>query len=133
MAANSLCKSHSVYRDTALPNYIDISFTTLMKVELLYRCSTVLTLAGHGCSVYTDIIRSTCHTMASMEPVQLIAAVVSIINTLRIILEYVQNQTKRRQHEDDCDEDMDTDVPENTGCGNWDIMVAVGLVDTVER
>nr|XP_048696687.1 uncharacterized protein LOC125632479 [Caretta caretta]XP_048696688.1 uncharacterized protein LOC125632479 [Caretta caretta] len=28
---------------------------------------------------------------------------------------------------------MDTDVPESTGCGNWDIMVAVGLVDTVKR
>ncbi|EMP32410.1 Retinoblastoma-associated protein [Chelonia mydas] len=28
---------------------------------------------------------------------------------------------------------MDTDVPESTGCGNWDIMAAVGLVDTVER
>ncbi|CAM4541073.1 unnamed protein product [Lepidochelys kempii] len=28
---------------------------------------------------------------------------------------------------------MDTDVPESMGCGNWDIMAAVGLVDTVER
>ncbi|EMP39151.1 hypothetical protein UY3_03656 [Chelonia mydas] len=73
------------------------------------------------------------HTIASMEPAQLTAAVVSIVNTSRIILEYVQNPAKRCQHEDDCDEDMDTDVPESTGCGNWDIIVAVGLVDTVER
>ncbi|XP_048698816.1 uncharacterized protein LOC125633506 isoform X1 [Caretta caretta] len=46
---------------------------------------------------------------------------------------YAQNLAKRRRHEDDCEEDMDTDVPESTGCGNWDITVAVGLVDTVER
>ncbi|EMP34114.1 Coagulation factor V [Chelonia mydas] len=68
-----------------------------------------------------------------MEPTRLTAAVVSIVNTSRIILEYVQKQVKRHQHEDDCDEDMDTDSPESMGCGNWDIMVAVGLVDTVER
>ncbi|XP_074977681.1 uncharacterized protein LOC125627509 [Caretta caretta] len=68
-----------------------------------------------------------------MEPAQLTAAVVSIVNTLRIILEYMQNRPKRRQHEDDFDEDVDTDVPESTGCGNWEIVVAVGLVDTVER
>ncbi|EMP25178.1 hypothetical protein UY3_17859 [Chelonia mydas] len=71
------------------------------------------------------------HSTASMEPSQLTAAVASIVNTSRIILQYVQNLAKRRQHEDDCEEDMDTDVPESTGCGNWDIMTAVGLVDTV--
>ncbi|EMP33269.1 Double-strand-break repair protein rad21-like protein 1 [Chelonia mydas] len=73
------------------------------------------------------------HTMASMQPTQLTAAVVSIVNTSRIILEYVQNQAKGHQHEGNCDEDMDTVVPESMGCGNWDIMAAVGLVDTVER
>ncbi|CAM4684816.1 unnamed protein product [Lepidochelys kempii] len=67
-----------------------------------------------------------------MEPIQLTAAVVSIVNTSRIILEYMQNWARRRQHENDFDEDMDTDIPESTGCGNWDITVAVGLVDTVE-
>ncbi|CAM5076155.1 unnamed protein product [Natator depressus] len=74
------------------------------------------------------------HTTASMEPAQLTVtvAVVSIVNTSRIILKCVQNRAKRRQHEEDFDEDMDTDVPESMGCGNWDIMVAVGLVDTVE-
>ncbi|EMP29787.1 hypothetical protein UY3_13090 [Chelonia mydas] len=75
------------------------------------------------------------HTMAIMEPVQLTitAAVVSIVNTSRIILEYMRNRAKRRQHKEAFDEDMDTDIPESTGCGNWDIMAAVGLVDTVER
>ncbi|EMP35925.1 hypothetical protein UY3_06891 [Chelonia mydas] len=68
-----------------------------------------------------------------MEPAQLSAAVVSFVNTSHIILQYVQNLERRRQHEDDCEEDMDTDVPESTGCGNWDIMAAVGLVDTVEH
>ncbi|CAM5144384.1 unnamed protein product [Eretmochelys imbricata] len=43
------------------------------------------------------------------------------------------NLAKRRQHNNNCEEDMDTDVPESTGYGNWDIMVAVGLLDTVER
>ncbi|EMP37844.1 hypothetical protein UY3_04909 [Chelonia mydas] len=47
--------------------------------------------------------------------------------------QYVQNLAKRCQHEDNCEEDMDTHVPESTGCGNWDIMAAVGLVDIVER
>ncbi|EMP36706.1 hypothetical protein UY3_06101 [Chelonia mydas] len=70
------------------------------------------------------------HTTASMEPAQLTAAVVRIVNTSHIILEYVQNRAKKRQHKDDRDEDMDT---ESTGCGNWDIMAAVGLADTVER
>ncbi|EMP29971.1 hypothetical protein UY3_12910 [Chelonia mydas] len=73
------------------------------------------------------------HTMASMEPAQLTAAVVSVVNTSHIILEYVQNRSKRCQHEDNCDEDMETDVPESMGCGNWEIVVAVGLVDTGER
>ncbi|XP_073201940.1 uncharacterized protein [Lepidochelys kempii] len=72
------------------------------------------------------------HTTASMEPAQLTAAVVSIVNTSRIILEYMQNGAKRCQHKDDFDEDMDTDIPESMGCGNWDIIAAVGLIDTVE-
>ncbi|EMP40137.1 Putative protein C18orf25 [Chelonia mydas] len=73
-----------------------------------------------------------CHSTASMEPAQLTTAVASIVNTSRIILQYVQNLAERCQHKDNCDEDMDTDVPQSTGCGSWDIMAAVGLVDTVE-
>ncbi|EMP39854.1 Zinc finger and SCAN domain-containing protein 20 [Chelonia mydas] len=67
------------------------------------------------------------HTMASMEPAQLTAAVVSIVNTSCIILQYVQNlqkQASRRQQRDhDSDEDMDTDFSQSTGPGNLDIMV----------
>ncbi|CAM4346601.1 unnamed protein product, partial [Caretta caretta] len=64
---------------------------------------------------------------------ELTAAVASIVNTSHIILQYLQNLAKRQQHDNDCEEDMDTDVPESTGCGNWNIMAAVGLVDTVEH
>ncbi|XP_074981862.1 uncharacterized protein LOC142071164 [Caretta caretta] len=101
----------------------------------------VLVLLG-AVRLLTIIIHSTAallscryHTTASMEPAQLTitAAVVSIVNTSCIILEYMQNWAKRRQHKEDFDEDMDTDVPESTGCGNWDIKAAVELVDTVER
>ncbi|XP_053864861.1 uncharacterized protein LOC128825970 isoform X2 [Malaclemys terrapin pileata] len=46
--------------------------------------------------------------------------------------EYVQSLARSRQQEEDCEEDMDTDVPESTGCSNWDIMAALGHVDTVE-
>ncbi|EMP35601.1 Zinc finger X-linked protein ZXDB [Chelonia mydas] len=70
------------------------------------------------------------HTTASMEPTQLTAAVVSIANTSRIILQHVQNlqkQARRRQQRDhDSDEDMDTDFSQSTGPGNLDIMVVVG-------
>ncbi|EMP28083.1 UPF0606 protein C11orf41 [Chelonia mydas] len=67
-----------------------------------------------------------------MEPAQLTAAVVSIVNASCIILESVQNWAKRHQHEDDCDEDVDTDIPENMSSGNWDIMAAVGL-DSLQK
>ncbi|EMP25451.1 hypothetical protein UY3_17470 [Chelonia mydas] len=42
----------------------------------------------------------------------------ALVNTLRIILEYMQNQAKRYQHEEYFDEDMDTYVPESMGSGN---------------
>ncbi|EMP26973.1 Phenylalanyl-tRNA synthetase [Chelonia mydas] len=88
-------------------------------------------LFGDG-PFYQGLQSGRCHSTASTEPTQLTAAVASIVNTSCIILQYEQNLAKRQQHEDDCEEDMDTDIPESTGCGNWDIMVAVGLVDTVE-
>ncbi|XP_053892576.1 uncharacterized protein LOC128841534 [Malaclemys terrapin pileata] len=72
-----------------------------------------------------------------MELTQLIAAVVSIVNTLRIILQYVQNLQKqarrRRQCNHDSDEDMDTDFSQSTGPGNLDIMVVMGQVHAMER
>ncbi|EMP34991.1 hypothetical protein UY3_07854 [Chelonia mydas] len=63
-----------------------------------------------------------------MEAAQLSAAVVRIVNTSHIILQYVQNLARRHQHKDDCEEDMDTDAPESMKCGNWDIIAAVGQV-----
>ncbi|EMP27253.1 hypothetical protein UY3_15659 [Chelonia mydas] len=73
-----------------------------------------------------------CHITASMEPAQITAAVMSIVNTSRIILQYVQNQNlqkqarRRWQHGDESDEDMDTDFSESTGPGNLAILVAMG-------
>nr|XP_048713340.1 uncharacterized protein LOC125639748 [Caretta caretta] len=72
-----------------------------------------------------------------MEPAQLTAAVVSIVNTSRIILQYVQNLQKqvrrRRQRNHDSNEDMDTDFSQSTGTGNLDIMVVTGQVPAVEH
>ncbi|EMP37741.1 Testis-expressed protein 14 [Chelonia mydas] len=65
-----------------------------------------------------------CHSTASMGPTQLTAAIASTVNTSRLILQYVQNLAKRQQHRDNCEEDMDTDIPESMGCGSWDIMAA---------
>ncbi|EMP42523.1 hypothetical protein UY3_00207 [Chelonia mydas] len=63
-----------------------------------------------------------CHTTASMEPGQITAAVMSIVNTSHIILQYVQNQNlqkqarRRRQRGDESDEDMDTDFSQSLAC-----------------
>ncbi|EMP33322.1 hypothetical protein UY3_09552 [Chelonia mydas] len=60
-----------------------------------------------------------------MEPAQITAAVVSIVNTLCVILQYVQNpqkQARRRQQRDHDSDDMDTDFSQSTGPGNLDIM-----------
>ncbi|EMP37285.1 2-acylglycerol O-acyltransferase 1 [Chelonia mydas] len=68
-----------------------------------------------------------------MESAQLTAAVVSIVNTLHIILQYVQNLQKqvrrRRQRDHNSDEDMDTDFSQSTGPGNLDIMVLIKTSD----
>ncbi|EMP35318.1 Protocadherin alpha-2 [Chelonia mydas] len=77
--------------------------------------------------------RNLRHSMASMEPTQLDIAFVSIAKNSRIILQYVQSLVRSCQHKEDSEEDMDTDCPESTGCGNWDIMAALGHADTVER
>ncbi|EMP35015.1 Coiled-coil domain-containing protein 90B [Chelonia mydas] len=105
---------------------------SIRKDMVILEKSEFANLRAENEAYYHYLMLEKCHTTASMEPTQLTAAVMSIVNTSRIILEYEQNRAKRRQHEDDCEEDMDTDVPESMGCGNWDIIVAVGLVDTVE-
>ncbi|EMP26062.1 Olfactory receptor 9G4 [Chelonia mydas] len=79
-----------------------------------------------------------CRTMASMEPAQITAAVMSIVNISRVILQYVQNQNlqkqarRRQQRGDESDEDMDTDFAQSTGPGNLDILVAMGEAHAVE-
>ncbi|XP_065440268.1 3-oxo-5-alpha-steroid 4-dehydrogenase 1 isoform X5 [Chrysemys picta bellii] len=79
------------------------------------------------------------HTTASMEPAQITAAVMSTVNTTRIILQYMQHQKlqqqarRRQQRGDGSDEDMDTDFSQSTVPGNLDIMVVMGQVHAVER
>ncbi|XP_077672613.1 uncharacterized protein LOC144264703 [Eretmochelys imbricata] len=72
-----------------------------------------------------------------MEPAQISAAVVTIVNTLRIIQQYVQNlqnrARKQQQRDYDSDEDSDTDVPRSTACGDWEIMMALGQVHAMEH
>ncbi|CAM4581038.1 unnamed protein product [Lepidochelys kempii] len=74
-----------------------------------------------------------------MEPAQITAAVMSIVNTSHIILQYVQNQNLQKQARrqpqrgDKSDEDMDTDFSQSMGPGNLDILVAVGQAHTMER
>ncbi|CAM4593079.1 unnamed protein product [Lepidochelys kempii] len=73
-----------------------------------------------------------------MEPAQITTAVMSIVNTSRIILQHVQNQNlkkqaRRRRHRDDeSDEDMDTDFSQSTSPSNLDILVAMGQAHAVE-
>ncbi|XP_065423349.1 malonyl-CoA decarboxylase, mitochondrial isoform X2 [Chrysemys picta bellii] len=79
------------------------------------------------------------HTTASMEPAQITAALMSTVNTTRIILQYMQHQKLQKQARrqwqrgDESDEDMDTDFSQSTGPSNLDIMVVMGQVHTVER
>ncbi|KAM9173435.1 uncharacterized protein ACDP82_000542 [Pangshura tecta] len=72
-----------------------------------------------------------------MEPAQISAVVLTIVNTSRIIQQYVQylqNQVRQRQQRDYyTDEDMNTDFPRSMVCDDWEIMVALGLVYAVER
>ncbi|EMP34274.1 hypothetical protein UY3_08564 [Chelonia mydas] len=86
-----------------------------------------------------DDLTLQCHTMASMEPAQITAAVMSIVNNSRITLQYVQNQNLQRQarrrwqHSDESVEDVDTDFSQSTGPGNLDILVLMGQAHAVER
>ncbi|XP_065435126.1 uncharacterized protein LOC135977904 [Chrysemys picta bellii] len=80
-----------------------------------------------------------------MESAQITAAIMSTMNTTRIVLEYMQSQNmprrnpdqarRRLQRGDESDEeiDMDIDLSQGTGPSNVEIMVSLGQVDTVER
>ncbi|EMP25645.1 hypothetical protein UY3_17233 [Chelonia mydas] len=82
-------------------------------------------------------VRITHRGAKAMEPTQISTAVLTIVNTSRIIQQYVQylqNRARKRQQRDYyTDEDMDTDVPRSTACGDWEIMVLLGQVHAVER
>ncbi|XP_053875723.1 E3 ubiquitin-protein ligase RNF144B isoform X1 [Malaclemys terrapin pileata] len=83
------------------------------------------------------------HSTGIMEPAQITAAIMSTMNTTRIVLEYMQsqdmpkqNQVRRRlQRSDESDEeiDMDIDLSLSTGPSNVQIMVLLGQVHAVER
>ncbi|XP_065421279.1 uncharacterized protein LOC101940050 isoform X6 [Chrysemys picta bellii] len=83
------------------------------------------------------------HSTGIMEPAQITVAIMSTMNTTRIVLEYMQsqnmpkqNQARRRlQRGDESDEeiDMDIDLSQSTGPSNVQIMVLLGEVHGVER
>ncbi|XP_065435678.1 uncharacterized protein LOC135978883 [Chrysemys picta bellii] len=85
------------------------------------------------------------HTTASMEPAQLKTAVMNIVNTSRIIVQFMLNQDqknearrRRRQlrsdeSDEDIDMDMDTDFSQTAGPGTLEIMLLMGQVLSVGR
>ncbi|XP_065435194.1 uncharacterized protein LOC135978000 [Chrysemys picta bellii] len=77
-----------------------------------------------------------------MEPAQLKTAVMNIVNTLHIIVQFMlnqnlQNQAARRrrlgQRSDESDEDMDMEFSQTAGPGALEIMLLMGQVVAVER
>ncbi|XP_053861194.1 uncharacterized protein LOC128823112 [Malaclemys terrapin pileata] len=76
-----------------------------------------------------------------MEPAQLNAAVMNIVNTSRVLVQFMlnqnlQNQVRRRrrlQHGDKSDEDMDTEFSQTAGPSALEIMVLMGQVLSMER
>ncbi|XP_053896290.1 uncharacterized protein LOC128843456 isoform X1 [Malaclemys terrapin pileata] len=83
------------------------------------------------------------HTTASMEPAQLKTAVMNIVNTSRILVQFMLNQDqknearrrRRRQRSDKSDEDMDmdTEFSQTAGPGALEIMLLMGQILSVER
>ncbi|EMP26621.1 hypothetical protein UY3_16307 [Chelonia mydas] len=75
------------------------------------------------------------HSTASMEPVQLTTAVMTIVNTLRIIVQFMQNQrlkNQARRRWQRSDEDMNTDFSKTMVPGNLEIFVLLGQAHAVE-
>ncbi|KAG6922118.1 hypothetical protein G0U57_003703 [Chelydra serpentina] len=72
-----------------------------------------------------------------MEPGEIIAAVMAVVNTSCIIVRFIQNQNLRNQEScqrgDESDEDMDTDLSQRTRSRKLDILVAMGQAHAVER
>ncbi|CAM5147600.1 unnamed protein product [Eretmochelys imbricata] len=70
-----------------------------------------------------------------MEPVQLTTAVMTIVNTSCIIVQFIQNQHLKNQarKQRQCgDEDMNTDFSKTMVPGNLEIMVLLGQVHAME-
>ncbi|EMP37987.1 hypothetical protein UY3_04745 [Chelonia mydas] len=135
----------SIWGEEAVQTQLCSSHRNYDTYEQISQC---MTERGHDrdtlqCRVKVKKLRNTyhkgCYTKASMEPTQITAAVRSIVNTSRIILQYVQNQNlqkqarRRRQRGDESEEDMDTDFSQSMGPGNLDILVAMGQAHAVER
>ncbi|XP_065423512.1 uncharacterized protein LOC135975653 isoform X1 [Chrysemys picta bellii] len=85
------------------------------------------------------------HTTANMEPAQLKTAVMNIVNTSRVLVEFMLSQDqksearrqRRRQrsdkHDEDMDMDTDTEFCETTGPGALEIMLLMGQILSMER
>ncbi|XP_048681893.2 UBX domain-containing protein 11 isoform X2 [Caretta caretta] len=95
--------------------------------------SSAATLLSYVSCPFSRITRAGA---IAMELDQISAAVLTIVNTSHIIHQYVQylqnRARKQRQRDYGSDEDMDTDVPRSTACGNWEIMVVLGQVHAME-
>ncbi|KAG6935943.1 hypothetical protein G0U57_013716 [Chelydra serpentina] len=72
-----------------------------------------------------------------MEPGEIISAVMAVVNTLHIIVRFIQNRNLRNQESsqrsEESDEDMDTDLCQRMGPRKLDILVAMGQAHAVER
>ncbi|EMP26905.1 Inhibitor of nuclear factor kappa-B kinase-interacting protein [Chelonia mydas] len=83
--------------------------------------------------ILRPFFRITCAGAIAMEPDQISAAVLTIVNTLRIIQQYVQylqNWTRKRQQRDYyTEEDMDT---EGMACGDWEVLVVLGQCEKTQ-
>ncbi|EMP29687.1 hypothetical protein UY3_13193 [Chelonia mydas] len=92
--------------------------------------SSAATLLSYVSRPFSKITRAGA---IAMEPTQISAAVLIIVNTSRIIQQYVQSlqnrARKQRQRDYYTDEDMDTD---GTAYGDWEIMVVLAQVHVVE-
>ncbi|EMP38180.1 SH3 and cysteine-rich domain-containing protein [Chelonia mydas] len=112
------------------------SAATLLSCSGSRRCSRAANHRHRTTASAATLLSCRHHSTASMEPAQITAAVMSTVNTSRIILQHVQDQNlqkqvrRRQQRSDESDEDMDTDFSQSTGPGNLDIMVGPVYKDT---
>ncbi|CAM5163300.1 unnamed protein product [Natator depressus] len=80
--------------------------------------------------------RSRRHSTASTQPVQLTTAVMTIVNTSHIIMQFMQNQhlkNQARRRQKRGDEDMNTLFSKTAFPHNLEIMVLMGQAHVMER